>query len=248
MISTGVSYGDPHRTLTFNYPPSKERGFYGLKASSIIWQKRSQRVNPGKKGLGTTVILSDHELVQWAENGGVSPFDSDNINPASINLTLGNTISVPRWYWRLGPIFSFLAFFTLGQPDPRKTPELFWSTKVEFSRHILWPRRFVLAHSLETTQILPDLAAALFSTSTTGRTGLEHAHAGWGDPGFGYGNPSQWTWELFNLAPWPIILVPGQRLMQLVLMGMRTTPVKDYRMTGRYQGQRGPTPPRGLSV
>lgn len=190
------------------------------------------------------MILPDHEIRKWAEAGGVYSYDPDNVNPASIDLRLGNTISVPRWYWN--PITRLLSWIILKRPVQEDSPHLFWSPKRTFDRYTLWPGRFVLCHSVEATQIPTDLAAMLFSTSSTGRSGLEHLHAGWGDPGFGDKEASQWTFEFVNMAPWPVDLVAGSRLMQLVLMSMKARPVKSYAETGRYQGQMGPTPARPI--
>jgi deoxycytidine triphosphate deaminase len=170
----------------------------------------------------------------------VIPYDPDNVNPASIDLRLGDYISVPRWYWR-NPITRLIAWHILQKPDPKGSPHLYWSEFFKFHTFTLWPRQFVLCHSNEVTQIPDDCAAILLSKSTTGRIGLEHLHAGYGDPGF----DAQWTWELVNLSPWPIELVAGQRLTQLVLIRLEDKATRNYSETGRYQGQKGPTAARG---
>jgi deoxycytidine triphosphate deaminase len=93
-----------------------------------------------------------------------------------------------------------------------------------------------------------DTAVLLFSKSSTGRIGLEHLHAGFGDPGWGstinsLGTlGSRWTWELHNVAPWPIVLKAGKPLMQQVAIRMTDSPLRNYAETGRYNGQTGPTP------
>jgi len=78
----------------------------------------------------------------------------------------------------------------------------------------------------------------LFLKSSTGRKGLEHLHAGYGDPGF----EGQWTLEIINHWPYSQTVFVGQRLLQLVLCD--TYPVvRDYSETGHYQAQTGPTVP-----
>jgi deoxycytidine triphosphate deaminase len=114
-----------------------------------------------------------------------------------------------------------------------------WDDPLVFKTYVLWPGRFVLCHSAETTTIPRDAIATLYSKSSVGRDGLEHLHAGYGDQGF----EGQWTWEFINVAPWPIILEVGKRYMQLVLMEAEV-PMTDYSKTGRYQNQLGPTPSR----
>lgn len=181
------------------------------------------------------MILPDYDLIAWGIGGGIDPFDPKNVNPASLDLVLGGNIKVPLWYWN--PVTRWVAWHILGKPDPKSYPEKYWAEAVPFKRFVLWPGRFVLCHSEEFTTLPADVAAFLISKSTTGRIGLEHLHAGFGDPGFS----GQWTWELVNLSPWPIELVPGQRLVQLVLMPMKGQSLQKYKDTGRYQGQRGAT-------
>jgi dCTP deaminase len=82
--------------------------------------------------------------------------------------------------------------------------------------------------------------AELFSKSSTGRIGLEHLHAGWIDPGF----RGQLTLEFKNVAPWPILLQPGKRYMQMVVHDLVAPAARDYSQTGRYQNQTGATPAR----
>jgi deoxycytidine triphosphate deaminase len=106
---------------------------------------------------------------------------------------------------------------------------------------------------------IPTVAAsALFLKSSKGRDGMNHSHSGWGDPGFGLSKASanltvvdtpisagaQWTFEIQNIAKWPIKLVAGAPVIQMVMMMMAEEPQLDYRFTGRYVYQSGPTPER----
>ncbi len=177
------------------------------------------------------MIWNDTRIKEWASNGGVTPYDETLVNPASLDLRLGNQIRVPQLRWTIGN----------DSPVGRETPasEL-WTDSEKFDTFILKPGRFVLCHSLEYTFLPTDAAAQLISKSSTGRIGLEHLHSGWGDPTF----HGQWTWEFHNSAPWPIKLVAGQPYMQLVVMGMSAVPERSYLMTGRYNGQVGATPHR----
>jgi len=65
-------------------------------------------------------------------------------------------------------------------------------------------------------------------------------NSGLGDPGF----CGQWTWELHSVAPWPILLLPGKRYMQMVVHDLVAPAARDYSQTGRYQHQVGATPAR----
>lgn len=173
------------------------------------------------------MIWNDRRIYEWAATGGVTPFAEDCINPASLDLRLGNTIRIPCQRWQL------LGSEAVGKKTPAKD---LWQERETFQRFTLWPGHLVLCHSAECTNIPVTACAMLLSKSSTGRLGLEHLHAGWGDAGFS----GQWVFELKNLAPWPIELVAGERYMQLVIMNMAETPLRDYSQTGRYQGQTGP--------
>jgi dCTP deaminase len=178
------------------------------------------------------LILPDYLLRQWASAGGIEPFDPDCINPASIDLRLGNKIRVPHWYWR--PVLWRLAY-KLNLPK--------WTEPRIFDTYLLKPGEFVLCSSMETTRIPDDRIGVLFSKSSIGRRGIEHLHAGYCDPGFGDNERggSDLTWELTNCAPWPNLLEAGKPLMQLVLAQLVGVPLKAYRETGHYNDQSGPT-------
>ena len=58
------------------------------------------------------------------------------------------------------------------------------------------------------------------------------------DPGF----CGQLTLEFKNVAPWPILLVPGRRYMQMVVYDWWSRPPATLLADGRYQNQQGATP------
>ena len=181
------------------------------------------------------MILPDWKLHELCHAGLVSPYTPEHINPASVDLRLGNTIRTPRWYWK--PILWRLAYkLNLSQ----------WTEPREFDNYLLKPGEFVLCSSMEITRIPDNMIAVLFSKSSTGRRGIEHLHAGYGDPGFGDNERggADWTWELINVAPWPNLLEAGKPLMQLVLARLVDCPRKTYKHAGRYNEQRGPTKAR----
>lgn len=168
----------------------------------------------------------------------IQPYTCELVNPASVDLRLGNVIRRPRWVWR-NPVTRPLAWL-LSSKDPKAKPDQFWGQAVTFERFTLWPGQFVLCHSLETVGIPLTHVGILYSKSSTGRVGLEHLHAGYADPGF----VGQLTFEFSNMAPWPVTLTAGQPLMQLVYELLNGRPDRAYAETGRYQGQTGPTAAR----
>lgn len=182
------------------------------------------------------MVWNDTMIRAWTSSGGSDSFDTECINPASLDLRLGNKIR------RVDPIWEVL---DKDQIKRMQRDDVFqhvprWDTAIEFSSYWLQPGEFVLCHSAETITMPDNAVAILASKSSMGRIGLEHLHAGYVDPKFS----GQLTWEFHNVAPWPIELIPGTRLMQLVIMSMTGSAEKGYDLTGRYQHQTGPTPAR----
>lgn len=118
------------------------------------------------------MIWNDARIKEWASSGGVTPYDASLVNPASLDLRLGNQIRLPQARWSM----------LWNQPIGRKTPasEL-WTDATEFDTVILLPGQFVLCHSLEYTTLPANASAQLISKSSTGRIGLEHLHCLHGD-------------------------------------------------------------------
>ncbi len=167
------------------------------------------------------MIWNDTRLHAACVDGMVTPFDASNVNPASIDLRLGASFRLPFEYGDIGDT---------------------WGNEVlmpEYGIKLL-PGEFILCCTLETVAIPVNACAELFSKSSTGRIGLEHLHAGWIDPGF----VGQLTLEFKNVAPWPVLLVPGKRYMQMVVHSLTEAAARDYSVTGRYQNQVGATPAR----
>jgi deoxycytidine triphosphate deaminase len=110
---------------------------------------------------------------------------------------------------------------------------------------VLPPGRFSLASTLEVVTLPDYLAATVEGKSTIARLGLWVHAAGLVEPGFS----GQITLELVHHGDEPIELVEGMRICQLVLHRPEGVVLRPYGAPGlgsHYQGQRGPTPARGL--
>lgn len=158
------------------------------------------------------MILTDRWLRANAAEIGYNP---EFVNPASVDVCLGGHIIE---YDANGQMQEF----TLAPG------ETFWFR----------PGFFYLAHTEEYTRIPEDACAQLILKSSSGRKGLDHAHSGWGDPGF----HGQWTFEF--VAHRPVQFERGQRIAQLVFMQCAEPPEQSYLATGRYNGQVGATEAR----
>lgn len=154
----------------------------------------------------------------------VEPFDIDLINPASIDVTLGNTILIE------GRI--------CGPEEERKR----WLPVNIQNGFSLGPGQFVLAHTAEIVQI-PNWVEANFQLkSSRGREGINHLLAGYIDPGF----CGAITLELENVNQrHSVDLYAGMRIGQLRFNTLDTPPLNSYAVTGRYMNDKTVTPSKG---
>ena len=159
-------------------------------------------------------ILPDYEIVCLAKRGLVHPFDPELVNPASLDVRLGENLMI----------------------EDKATPELqpfsiAGCTKEE--PFMLQPHEFVLAETLERFNVSNIVAGQLALKSSRAREGIEHLMAGYVDPGYS----GRLTLELQNArCLHPVPLWPGMRIGQIVFHKMSLLPNKDYSVTGRYQG------------
>lgn len=150
------------------------------------------------------MIWNDYKLRAGCVAGLVDPYKEAHINPASIDLCIGNE------------------FVNLASGQRFTAAEI-----------TLCPGDAILATTIERVCIPNDAAAAIYLKSSMARQGLDHALAGWIDPGFA----GQITLELH--AHRPLMLRAGQRVVQMVLMSLTGPALNPY--NGRYQNQVGPT-------
>jgi len=148
------------------------------------------------------MILADYQIYEWAENN-VEPFDPACINPASMDLKLGPEVI-----------------------------DLELDRRFPIAELTIRPGDAYLATTVEYIKMSTHCAGVLYLKSSLARQGLDHALAGFVDPGF----EGQLTMELHSHRP--ITLYPHQRIVQLVLHQCHQP---DHPYDGRYQGQKGPT-------
>tara|TARA_R110000868_G_scaffold31638_5_gene115930 strand:- start:13812 stop:14327 length:516 start_codon:yes stop_codon:yes gene_type:complete len=158
-------------------------------------------------------ILCDAEIRKLCIGGMVSPFDSELINPASLDVRLGPDLLIESAESRQFVPFSICRYSNL---DP----------------FMLVPGQFVLGSTVEIFN-LPDYIAAQFMLkSSRAREGLEHLMAGYCDPGW---HGSKLTMELHNSRQLhPVAIWPGMKIGQMIFHRMSATPERSYATTGRY--------------
>lgn len=164
------------------------------------------------------MILSDTEIQDLIrQHSMVQDHDPELINPASIDLRVGNLIMLESVQGhQMIPLD--IKDYTINHP------------------YELVPGQFILAQTMETFNMPEDIAGLFFLKSSRAREGYENLHAGYADPGW---HGSSLTLELKNarqLQPLPIY--PGLKIGQMVFWRMSQRPAISYAITGSYNGDR----------
>jgi dCTP deaminase len=162
------------------------------------------------------MILCDQEIRQLCLAADlVTPFNPDLINPASIDVRLGDTLLIESAQSRELVVY----------PLDRHSEEIPYELR---------PGQFCLAQTVETFNMPDNVAAQFMLKSSRAREGLEHLMAGYCDPGW---HGSVLTLELHNSRQlWPQLLWPGMKIGQMVFHRMSDLPLRSYAQTGRYNG------------
>ena len=140
------------------------------------------------------MILSDRTIQTLLENGTlrISPLGPGQIQPASVDIRLGDTFSVVE--------DTSSGIVTLEKEISYKT--------IRSESYLLLPNQFVLATTMEYVELPDYLTAFVEGRSSLGRMGLFIQNAGWVDPGF----RGEITLELYNANRCAIELKAGRRV------------------------------------
>jgi len=162
-----------------------------------------------------SVILSDWQIRSRCEGGMVQGYSDELINPASLDVRLGDTLLIESAQSR-----ELVPYPLRGH--------------TEENPYELRPGQFSLAPTMETFFIPDDIAGEFRLKSSRAREGLDQALAVWLDPGW---RGSVLTMELRNNRQlWPQLLWPGMKIGQIIFHLMAERPVASYSVTGRYNG------------
>src|SRR3954465_3560090 len=173
-------------------------------------------------------VLSDGTILRLVSEGRIriDPWDPGMVQPASVDLRLGNTFRVFHNHRA--------AAIDLAQP-PTNLPEQLSITAHE--PFVIHPGEFCLGRTLEWVELPDDVVARIEGKSSLGRLGLiVHATAGFVDPGW----KGTLTLELNNLTRVPIKLYPGLLIAQLSFMALDRAAERPYgsaELGSHYQGQ-----------
>ncbi len=173
-------------------------------------------------------VLSDGTIRRLVEAGEIviRPWDPSMVQPASVDLRLGNTFRVFHNH-RVSAI-------DLRKPPSDLTEQVLVEGDEAF---IIHPGEFCLGRTEEWVELPDDIVARIEGKSSLGRLGLiVHATAGFCDPGW----KGTLTLELANLTRVPIKLWPGLPIAQLSFMTLDRAAERPYGhpdLGSHYHGQ-----------
>lgn len=168
--------------------------------------------------------LSDRHIIQRARDGLITPWNPEQLQPASYDVRLFHIIRISH--------FRDTRVLDLGDTDTlvNRTDEYDLN---EHRGYMLQPNRFILAGTAERVDIPTNMVGRIEGKSSLARLGLQIHCAGFLDPGF-RGNV---TMEIVNLFDLPIILRPGILIAQLSFDYLCERASAPYK--GRYQDSQG---------
>lgn len=178
-------------------------------------------------------LLSYIELIELVESGVINaPFE--NINGASIDITLGKSIRVES---NLG----LNSNIDLKNKENIHTHEVI----IGSDGYCLVPGEFILASSQEVFNLPDDIAAEYVLKSSLARNGIQHMLAGFCDPGW---NNSTLTLEIKNENRFNnIILRESMKIGQIKFYRVKPVPNHaSYAITGQYNNQINATASLGI--
>ncbi len=164
------------------------------------------------------MILSDKSIRELREKEElvIEPFDEVQVQPASVDLRLGNSfLKINENLTEIMTLNDKLEYISLEKDEI-----------------VIPPHSFLLATTREHVELPNDLTAFVEGRSSIGRMGLFIQNAGWVDPGFA----GQITLELYNANRLPIKLIAGRRICQLVFARMDNR--ADIPYNGKYMNQK----------
>lgn len=184
-------------------------------------------------------VLVDKQIKQLGADGCIVPYNVEQVNPASYDLTIDNYY-IDQYTGETVRCGGYNPK-TIELYPPSILRDMVYEVKKFIFGTVLRGKfglpyhkpSAILATTIETVQIPDWTTGDIKLKSSLARAGLDHALAGFCDPGF----CGQVTLELH--AHRHVSLKYGQRIAQLIYTLTDQIPDKSY--NGNYQGQYGPT-------
>lgn len=172
------------------------------------------------------MLITHNGLLALLEAGAIRGAHKAHVGAASLDVVLGSKIMVES---PCGGASSVVELFD------KQTPALREIDMLKTGYFDLAPGQFCLAETVERFFLPDDVAAEVKMRSSLARSGLDHALAGWADPGF---HNAVLTLELTNALRWHSLrLRPGLMIAQMIFWKGEQVPAHaSYAATGRYNG------------
>lgn len=177
-------------------------------------------------------LLSYIELCQLIDDGVIEGSSYENVNSASIDLVLGDTIMIER---QQDGVINMLD----------KNAGHVETIKMDEKGHVIPPGGVFLAHTKEVFHLPNHISAEFKLKSTQARNFCGHLLAGWADAGW---NGSVLTLEFVNHNQHHSIRIqPGQKCGQMIFFKHVEVPAdRSYAARGQYNGDKTVTAGKGL--
>lgn len=180
-------------------------------------------------------LLSYNKLLGLVQNGVITA-NPENVNGASIDITLGDVLLKEK----------SVSVFEYAEVDLAKKENIgLEEHSIKDFDYILKPGEFILAQSNEIFNLPDTIAAEYKLKSSMARNGLNHMLAGWCDPTW---NGSVLTLELQNVtANHHLRLSAGMKIGQVVFWETDPVPAEHgYATKGQYNGDKSVQGSKGI--
>lgn len=154
--------------------------------------------------------LVDYQIESLCLQGMVEPFDPSLVNPASLDVRVGNTIVIES---EIGFVLTDLTKYS--EEDPYQ----------------IAPGEFLLMSTLETFNMPESVAGEFRLKSSRAREGFDQALAIWCDPGW---HGSKLTLEVRNNCRFHHLPIYPGRLIGQIIFHQCDRPLRSYKQSGRY--------------
>lgn len=168
------------------------------------------------------------------EDGVITNVKPEQINAASIDLTLGPKIMEEIFNVHCDPTLNGMVNVSIGEAISLGARTPLPMREVEcIDGYDLKPGEFILAHSQQIFNLPNNISAEYKLKSSMARIGLEHLNAGWCDAGW---TGSALTLELKNMTQLNTIRIKhGDAIGQIVFFEHEPVPAdRSYAARGRY--------------
>lgn len=170
-------------------------------------------------------VLSDARIIEkiYDESVKIDPFIYDNVQPSSIDLTLGNRIQKPK------------ENITTAVNLYDEQADVYCEQKIK--EYDLEPGAFIIASVRENIKLPSNISGFIKNRSSLARNGLDVSTSSYVNPGYS----GKLTITIKNINTIPITIYSGMRICQLVLIDVEPSAMNDYsvKVDAKYQNEQG---------